>query len=187
MLDQWWSDVCDFFNFSLDEVCILTGNRSIRKGTINIGVLNTVAKLAERGSCPPVFLVVDECHKAASEQFRQALCLDTVATLGLSATPERPYDDWLNEILVPALGPVLVKYTYKEALHDGVVVPFSLRNIVFELEAKRQEEYDKLTKAIAMSIRRRGVEAPETLGLLLKRSRVLNSAKIEFVTPFELR
>jgi superfamily II DNA or RNA helicase len=174
LLDQWWSDVCHFFNFSLDEVCILTGNRSIRKGTINIGVLNTVAKLAGLRSCPPVFLVVDECHKAASEQFRQALCLETVATLGLSATPERPYDDWLNEILVPALGPVLVRYTYKEALKDGVVVPFTLRNVIFELEAKRQLEYDKLTKAIAMSIRRRGVEAPETLGLLLRRARVLN-------------
>jgi superfamily II DNA or RNA helicase len=117
---------------------------------------------------------VDECHKAASDQFRSALDLPRIASLGLSATPERQYDDGLQEVLVPALGPIIFEYSYKDALRDGVIVPFNLRNVVFELEQDRQDEYDKLTRAIARAIRKYGTDAPETVALYLKRSRVMN-------------
>lgn len=174
LLDQWWEEVCNFFGLGLDEVHIITGAQRVRAGTVNLAVLNTASKLRtdERGR--PCFLIVDECHKAASAHFRAVLDVPTSASLGLSATPERPYDDGLQDVLVPALGPLIYEYTYREALRDGVIVPFKLRNIVFELEDERQTEYDKLTKAIARSIKRFGMEAEETVTLLLKRSRVLN-------------
>lgn len=77
-------------------------------------------------------------------------------------------------MLVPALGPVIYEYSYRDALRDGVIVPFTLRNVVFHLEPDRQEEYDKLTKAIARTIGRLGPDAPEAVALLLRRARVLN-------------
>ena len=77
-------------------------------------------------------------------------------------------------MLVPALGPVIFKYDYQDALRDSVIVPFVLNNVVFYLEEDCQIEYDKLSKAIAVSINRYGPEAEETITLLLKRSRVLN-------------
>lgn len=55
-----------------------------------------------------------------------------------------------------------------------MIVPFDLRNIVFDLEDERQEEYDKLTSAIARSVSQHGFEADKTISLLLRRSRVLN-------------
>ncbi len=88
LLEQWWAEVATFFELELEEINIITGNRSIVQGTINIAVLNTATKLAARGVRSPCFLVVDECHKAASPQFRAVLDIPTVATLGLSATPE---------------------------------------------------------------------------------------------------
>lgn len=174
LLDQWWDETASFFGLALDEVNVISGNQVVRSGTINLAVLNTASKLHEQRRVPSCFLVVDECHKAASTQFRAALDIPKVATLGLSATPERPYDDGLNEVLVPALGPVIYQYTYREALRDGVIVPFTLRNIVFDLEEERQAEYDKLTKAIARTINKYGAEAQETVALLLRRARVLN-------------
>ena len=127
-------------------------------GTVNIAVLNTAAKLVERGVNQECFLVVDECHKAASAQFRSVLDVPKIAALGLSATPERPYDDGLTEVLVPALGSVIYSYSYREALHDGVIVPFEVRNVLFDLEEERMEEYDKLTKAIARKAGRLGFD-----------------------------
>lgn len=175
LLDQWWEEAASFFGLSLDEVNIVTGPKRLRIGTINIAVLNTAASLAEGGGRGrPCMLVVDECHKAASAKFRTALDVPKVASLGLSATPERQYDDGLHEVLVPALGPVFYEYTYADALADKVIVPFQLRNIVFELESDRQEEYDKLTRAIARSISTYGADAERSVALMLKRSRVLN-------------
>jgi superfamily II DNA or RNA helicase len=102
------------------------------------------------------------------------LQVNSFASLGLSATPERPYDDGLKDVLIPALGPVIFNYDYATALRDGVIVPFQLRNVVFELEEDRQAQYDKLTKAIGRSISQHGPEAEETIALYLKRARVLN-------------
>lgn len=174
LLEQWWAEVATFFDLSIDEVNIITGNRPVVSGTINIAVLNTAAKLAQRGVKQACFLIVDECHKAASAQFRAVLEIPTVATLGLSATPERPYDDGLNEVLIPALGQVIYKYSYREALRDGVIVPFEVRNVVFDLEDDRAEEYEKLTKSIARTAGRFGFDSERVVPLLLRRTRVLN-------------
>lgn len=174
LLDQWWAEAASYFDLNLDEINIVTGTLRFRAGTINIAVLNTAAKLAERIRQHDCFLIVDECHKAASEQFRAALHVSSSASLGLSATPERPYDEGLNEVLIPAIGPVVYTYDYGAALRDGVIVPFQIKNIVFELEDERQKEYEKLSKAIARSISQRGADAPETVALYLRRARVLN-------------
>lgn len=174
LLEQWWEEAASYFDLELDEINIVTGSLRFRLGTINIAVLNTAAKLAERMQEHKCFLIVDECHKAASAHFRSALKVKSFASLGLSATPERPYDEGLQDILVPALGPVIFAYDYAAALRDGVIVPFELKNVIFELEEERQAQYDKLSKAIARSISRYGPEADETIALFLKRARVLN-------------
>jgi superfamily II DNA or RNA helicase len=174
LLDQWWEEVAAFFHIPLDEINIITARGRIRRGTINLSVLNTAAKIVPDQTGKPHFLIADECHKAASAKFRDALGGEKSGSLGLSATPERPYDEGLNEVLVPALGPVIYQYTYRDALRDKVIVPFLLKNIVFELEADRQEEYDKLTKSIGRSIGSHGIEDEKTIALLLKRARVLN-------------
>ena len=138
LLDQWWGEAANFFDLELDEINIISGSKRLRRGTINVAVLNTAVKLQESGRIVPCFLIVDECHRAATPSFKSVLEIPKVATLGLSATPERQYDEGLEQILVPALGPVIYKYTYREALHDGVVVPFELRNIIFELEEENR-------------------------------------------------
>jgi superfamily II DNA or RNA helicase len=174
LLDQWWEETANYFDLKLDEINVITGNRGLRLGTINLAVLNTAAKLPERMKHHSCFLIVDECHKAASKHFREILSIQTYATLGLSATPERPYDEGLTEVLIPALGEVIFNYDYAAALRDRVIVDFSLHNIVFDLEPDRQKDYDKLTRAIARSINKTGADSPETVTLFLKRARVLN-------------
>jgi superfamily II DNA or RNA helicase len=174
LLDQWWEEAASFFGISLEDINIVTAAGRIRTGTINLAVLNTASKLNLSKRKDAYFLIVDECHKAASPKFRTALDGAPFATLGLSATPERPYDEGLEEILIPKLGRIIYRYTYTDALRDKVIVPFQLKNIVFELEPDRQAEYDKLTKAIGRAINRNGLDDERTVALLLRRARVVN-------------
>ena len=177
LLEQWWEEVANYFDLELDEINIITGSLRFKLGAINIAVLNTAARLSEKILKHKCFLIVDECHKAASEHFRRALNVNSIASLGLSATPERQYDDGLTEVLIPMLGPVIYNYNYKNALDDGVIVPFSLNNIVFKLEDSCKHEYDKLCKSIAVAIKKYGPESEKAIALYIKRARVINLSK----------
>ncbi|MER8921039.1 DEAD/DEAH box helicase [Mesorhizobium sp. M0802] len=174
LLDQWWEEVTSFFGLRLDDVNIISGRAKVVRGTINIGVLNTVSKLQPKWPGAQAMIIVDECHKAASSKFSAVLDLPADLKLGLSATPERPYDDGLKERLIPSLGEVIYQYTYADALRDEVIVPFSLRNVVFDLEEDRAISYGKLTRMIARTIEQNGADSQEAVSLYLRRSRVLN-------------
>lgn len=174
LLDQWLEELMDFLGSSRDDICVLTGRSRIRISRINIGVINTVAKLSTARIDFPVFLIIDECHRAASSEFSNVFALPTEASLGLSATPERQYDDGLNSVLIPSLGPVIYTYSYKEALQDGVIVDFALINVVFDLADDEAKEYNRLTRAIQKAGETEGWESQKAIALMLKRTRVLN-------------
>jgi superfamily II DNA or RNA helicase len=174
LLDQWWEESASFFGLPLEDIHVVSGNGGMKTGTINLAVLNTAADLQARGRAHKCMLIVDECHKAASPLYKKVLDITSEASLGLSATPERPYDSGLEKILIPALGPVIYRYSYKEALHDRVIVPFKLKNIVFELEEDRKAEYARFTRAIARAIDKYGLESREAVSLFIRRARVLN-------------
>lgn len=174
LLEQWWEEAAFYFDIPLEEIHVIRGRGRLKTGSINLAVINTASQLALSGRWGRLLLIVDECHKAASDSFRRVLSIDAAASLGLSATPERPYDDGLDDILIPALGQVIFTYDYSEALADGVIVPFTLNNVIFDLEDDRQVEYDKLTKAIARSMQQEGPQGNRTIALMLKRARVLN-------------
>jgi superfamily II DNA or RNA helicase len=69
---------------------------------------------------------------------------------------------------------VIYSYSYREALRDGVIVPFEVRNVVFNLEEERAEEYERLTKSIARTAGRFGFDSEQVVPLLLRRTRVVN-------------
>jgi superfamily II DNA or RNA helicase len=176
LLDQWFEELISFFDMPPRFVNLLSGAKGIRRGRINIGVINTVAKQGGQATNPEVFLVVDECHRAASPFLRAIFQVPRLASLGLSATPERPYDNWFGEVLVPNLGPIIYSYSYKDALRDSVIVPFELHNVLFEFTADEQKEYDRLTKRIRIAIANYGVESDRVIQLLLRRARFVNSS-----------
>jgi superfamily II DNA or RNA helicase len=103
-------------------------------------------------------LIVDECHRAGSPENARALQGDFVATLGLSATPEREYDEGFSEIIEPALGPVIYRYGYVEAADDDVIVDFDLINIEVPMTDDELEDYQKLSKRIAKLMRIDGAD-----------------------------
>ena len=91
-------------------------------------IINTARKLAvEARSGQNTMLVVDECHRAATdENSSKAFDIAPNATLGLSATPEREYDSGFEEIISPILGEVIYNYDYIENLQ--MMVSFQILN-----------------------------------------------------------
>lgn len=156
LLDQWYIDLEEDLGVKARDIAVYSGEqRATTPARINLMVLNTARSLAQRVSRDAYsFLIVDECHRAAAPANAQALQGEHDATLGLSATPERQYDDGLEAVLVPALGPIMFTYGYDAARRDEVITEFILVNVGISLSTDEQTEYDRLTKRVGMAVRR---------------------------------
>src|SRR4029077_6010264 len=110
------------------------------------------------------------------------------AALGLSATPERDYDEGLEQYVVPALGEIIFRYTYEDARLDGVISPFDLVNVGVELLPKEQTAYDSLTRRIAIAASK--VEAGEDESglkrLLMMRASISANARMRIPAALKL-
>jgi superfamily II DNA or RNA helicase len=184
LLDQWVVVLTDDLGVASDEVAMYGGgHRTKEPKRFNIAVLNTARVVAPKiaAECP-TFLVVDECHRAASVHNAKSLRGSHIATLGLSATPERDFDDLFDEAVVPILGPVIYRYAYSEALADHVVTPFALTNIRVPLTDDEQAQYDAYTRRLIPLFRQRErgeQDVDDRLHRVLRdRARVSTGAKL---------
>jgi superfamily II DNA or RNA helicase len=115
-------------------------------------------------------LIADECHRMGSVENAKALRGRYVATLGLSATPEREYDDGFETWVAPVVGPIIYDYTYVEASRDHVISPFALHNVRVKMLSDEQEQFDSLSRRIRRERAKvaKGVGSEERLIRLLQ-------------------
>lgn len=169
LLDQWYVSLREDLSVPDNDIAVFSGEgRPKAYCSVNLMVINTARTQASK--IPEMYdamLIVDECHRAASESNSQSLKGSYRATLGISATPEREYDDLFHQVLVPALGPVIFEYDYEQALQDGVIVPFDLFNVSVPMSADEQRRYDEASADISRTHRR--VEAGEVSRSVLVR------------------
>ena len=168
LVDQWVVVLSTDGGFDPAEVAVFSGESRPRKpARANVLVINTArAKAATFDDSIPSLLVVDECHRAGSPENARALEMPAVATLGLSATPVRQFDDGFDRYIAPALGPVIFEYDYAQARGDGVISPFALHNFRFDLTTAEVARYDRLTQRIA---RRLSVVGEDQEDLVVRR------------------
>ena len=154
LLDQWYVSIREEMCAPEQEIATYSGEgRPSAPRRINIMVLNTARTTASQvASDGRTFLIVDECHRAASPKNAQALVGRHAATLGMSATPFREYDDGFDEVLEPALGSVVYNYDYNDALRDGIIAPFDLANIGIDLLPSEHAEYSALSRRIGICV-----------------------------------
>lgn len=171
LLDQWWVSLQEELGVGRDEIGLLSGTDKIEGDErIIIAVINTARNFTEEFSRDKMlFLIVDECHRAGSPSNAKALQGEFAATLGLSATPEREYDEGFDAFISPRLGPIIHQYTYVDAARDGVISPFSLTNVRVDLLPDEDEKYRKYTRSIALALRKGGTtDGDERLKRLLQ-------------------
>lgn len=156
LLDQWYVSLREDLLVPPEDIACFSGDEKPSKSrAVNLIVINTARSVAPRiAGQGPTFLIVDECHRAGSPVNALALGGQHGATLGLSATPQREYDDGFQTRVAAVLGPIIYEYDYTEAYKDNVIAPFDLTNVRIKLLADEQDEYDKLTKRLAIESRK---------------------------------
>ncbi len=118
----------------------------------------------------PTLVIADECHRYASEENSRAISVAQSASLGLTATAERQYDDGLERILIPHLGPIIFNYTLRQARADGVIVDFALANLRVSLTKDEEARIGQLSKAIGFAMQSGDLERAKRLAI--KRSSI---------------
>ena len=187
LLDQWVVALRSIFLLSDQMLSVFGGGTRPRDfARINVAVDKTVTRLDLRKLPRSTLLIADECHRLATPKNRDWLRHPFSSSLGLSATPERQYDTGLDDILIPAFGPVIFEYSLSDALRDQILCPLTMVNIRFNLLEDEQTEYDKMTKVIRrLSVMKdESEDASSRLKMaLLKRSRLCaNSPRRSMIT-----
>lgn len=173
LLDQWYIALCENLRVPEDEIACYSGEeKPDRPRRVNIAVINTARNLTEHlARRVNSFLIVDECHRAGSPINAYSLRGRHQATLGLSATPRREYDEGFEEYVAPTLGSIIYEYDYNRAFDEKVICPFRLVNVEIDLLPDEAKKYTQLTRRCAVEIKRIGNNSrpTEKLAMLLRR------------------
>lgn len=87
-------------------------------------------------------LVFDEVHGLGSESLRSSLAGKISRfqyRLGLSATPNREYDDAGNEFILQEVGPVIFRFSLEDAIRKGILCEFSYFPLEYELTNEEKQ------------------------------------------------
>lgn len=147
LLDQWYEGLSQ--SFSSKEIALNGGGEQIEDiSKICITTIDSLKNLIDKVDPENTLLIVDECHKIGTEKRGEMLTNNWHATLGLSATPERDYDDNFYIIIKKILGDIIFDYDYINAREDKVIVNFKLLYGYAALLPEEDEKYKKFTKSI---------------------------------------
>lgn len=126
--------------------------------------------------------VADEAHNIGSQNSLKHLPEMINWRIGLSATPERIYDDLGTEKLYEFFDSKPPKYTYrytmKQAIEEGILCHYDYYPIFIELTSSEMEEYERISDQLRKYIDAdTGKYTPNAERLLLKRKRIIHKAE----------
>ena len=202
LVDQWEIE-CRKFNFdNIIKVCSKT--RNWKKSVANIRMLemsNADDKLSyviiatyasfvrsniflELNKFPKqkLLLIADEAHNMGSGQMINRLNeIPYLRRIGLSATPERQYDENGNHLLMSFFGcedDYTFKYSMAEAIENGALCRYYYYPHVVRLSELEMEQYVDISSKIVKIMGYKDAESEEILQmLLLKRKRIIHKAE----------
>lgn len=147
LLDQWYEGIS--LNFDSKDIALNGGGEQIEQiSKVCITTIDSLKNIINKIDPENTLLIVDECHKIGTEKRGEMLTGNWHATLGLSATPERDYDDNFYIIIKKILGDIIFDYDYIDAREDEVIVNFKLLYAYAEMTKDEEEKYKKFTKSI---------------------------------------
>ena len=125
----------------------------------------------------PTLLIADEMHHLGAEQSRTRLPMHIAYRLGLSATPDRWFDDAGTAVLRDYFDETVFEYTLEAAI-GTVLTPYRYYPLLVELTTDEFAEYQQFSAQITRLMHANTSELEEALEMLLiKRARLLNNAQ----------
>ncbi|MGK7948643.1 MAG: DNA phosphorothioation system restriction enzyme [Xenococcaceae cyanobacterium] len=134
-------------------------------------------------------IIGDEVHNLGSAKVESSLPRNIGLRIGLSATPERYYDEEGTETIFNYFGKVLPpEFALAEAIKKGALVSYLYYPILVNLTAAEALIYARLTKRIGWALsKNNNKEDNDTLtSLLVKRSRLIGAAANKLTALKEL-
>ena len=193
LLDQWYDSLSQ--NFDDKEISLNGGGEQTKVITkICISTIDSLKNIISLIDAENTLLIVDECHKIGTEKRGEMLTNAWHATLGLSATPERDYDDNFYIIIKKILGDIIFDYDYIDAREDEVIVNFKLLYGYAALLPEEENKYKKFTKSIqrrAATIGGQDMNDYHLKMLIFNRARLVKTSKnripygIELIQKYE--
>jgi len=135
----------------------------------------------------PLLFIVDEAHNLGSNKLRNQLPDFAEFRLGLSATPERWYDDEGTEELYNYFGEPVFEYGLKKAIEEKHLTKYNYYPVLVPLTDEELEEYlkisEKITYMMASDEHDINDENSPLSKLLIKRARITANAqnKLEYL------
>jgi len=153
LLEQWEQEFKDNLNLSEEHLGVFYGDSKddIQEKNLMIYVINSASKyLSEHLSKinSDLFLIADECHRYASEEFSKIFENQFDYKIGLSATPEREGDFGFENVLIPNLGEIIYSYTYSDARKDNIIPPYRLKRIGVNLQDTEEALYEEFSEKL---------------------------------------
>ena len=176
LLHQWYQELVKYSNISIDMIGRHGGGYTDTFGDgkrLMIWVINSAARLLDgdiRKVCDGTghFLVVDECHRSGSREFKRIYQAPRSINLGLSATPERESDGSIDDsderdvdseddasgsyeitdVIQEELGSVVYELTFARAVEEGIIPKFELVNYAVDLAPPERSRYDRISREI---------------------------------------
>jgi superfamily II DNA or RNA helicase len=155
LLAQWEKDIrttlttsfglalCKSFgNFRDEQAFLLNPTRKILLCSRD-NLQSVVKQMGKRKPKIKMAIVHDEVHDLGSLGNRQRLVGHKeffLYRLGLSATPERDYDELGNSFIESEIGKVIYEYPLEEAIQDGILCPFDYHPLPYALTQEDKQD-----------------------------------------------
>lgn len=172
------------FNQGVREICtVVTTHRTLS--------MEEAQRTIKRAT-GPMMLVADEVHHLGATHTQKALLEEFNLRLGLSATPERWYDEEGTEALSSYFDETVFQYGLAKAIERGSLCEYYYIPHIVELEGEEMDEYYRLSAKIAKHINtdEEGELALENSPVLqqtlFKRARLVGTAKQKLDLLMEL-
>ncbi|SEF67047.1 DEAD/DEAH box helicase family protein [Sphingobacterium lactis] len=130
-----------------------------------------------------ITLVADEAHNFGSAGFLKVIPNFISRRIGLSATPERQFDEignkTLNEYFSCSDDVYTFEYNMKTAIENGILCRYYYHPIIVNLELEEQERYLKISKELVKYIdpeTGKYRESDYVNNLLIKRKNIIHKA-----------
>ncbi len=131
-----------------------------------------------------ITLIADEAHNFGSQGFLSVIPNFINKRIGLSATPERQFDDSGNKLLNIFFSCSEEKYTFeynmKTAIENGILCRYYYYPVLVTLEIDEQENYVKISKELLKYFdfeKGKYRESEYVNNLLIKRKNIIHKAK----------
>jgi len=202
LVDQWESE-CKKFNFdNIIKICSKTKNWKSRISNIRLMeisdsdnkfsyiIISTYASFVRSNIFSELIgfpknkllFIADEAHNMGSGQLKNRLDeIPYLRRIGLSATPERQFDETGNKKLMEFFG-CASKYTFeysmKDAIENGALCKYYYYPHVINLTDLEMDDYKEISTKIAKMMEFQDEESQDILlRLLLKRKRIIHKAE----------